>query len=100
MIDEEKSRLFREGFPGWLCTKPYHKDWRKEYEVCNCQSVSNPCYDRSCIYRGKLTRFPADAGGENGCLRLAQSQSKYAFRNCDGRTIILPQEIIDEIRSG
>ena len=67
-----------------------------EVKAVNC----NTCDDAECRFRYDRKRLPADAGGESQCLRWAKAYAPLAWRNPDGRTIILPQEIIDAIRTG
>ena len=67
-----------------------------EVQAVNC----NSCDDAECRFRHDRKRLPADAGGESQCLRWAKAFAPLAWRNPDGCTIILPQEIIDAIRAG
>lgn len=49
--------------------------------------------DGGYVSRMALSTLPVD-------LRWAKAYAPLAWRNPDGRTIILPQEIIDAIRTG
>ena len=96
MIDEHKKKLFSQGFPPWLANG-CSESWRREYQLCDCESSEYPCYDCDCPVRGKNERFPHDAGGAGQCLRLAQAKSRFSFRIEGGTVITIPDEIIKEI---
>ena len=69
--------------------------WRAEADALNC----NSCYMTDCKFRNKHERLPDDAGGEGQCLRWAQKFTPLAWRNLDGRVIVMPQEVLDAIRA-
>lgn len=71
------------------------KRWTQEAKLTDCGDCP---HSQECIYCYKTVRFPADAGGEAQCIRLAQYQSKYAFENANHQIIIIPDEIIDRIK--
>lgn len=69
------------------------RSWRREYDLCNCSS----CNDTACRHRNKATRFPLDAGGQEQCLRLMQSKTRYTWRNGNGDIITIPAEVVKAI---
>lgn len=92
--------MFLKGIPG----SAYHLDFlsaetvarlRAEREALNCSY----CDDEACAFRFKQDRLPEDVGGKSQCLRWAQEFTPLAWRNQDGRVIIMPQEIIDKLKS-
>ena len=89
-VSEEKRRYFEQGGSPWLNPTP---EWKRQFQLCDCLT----CFDRDCKARDKSSRFPCDSGGDGQCLRLAQAESDFAFRNVDGRVIVLPEEIVNKI---
>ena len=69
--------------------------YRTEKQLLNCSD----CDDEACAFRFKQDRFPEDVGGKGQCLRWAQEFTPLAWRNQDGRVIIMPQEIIDKLKA-
>lgn len=67
--------------------------WRKEYELCNCST----CYDTGCKHRNTQKRLPLDVGGQDQCLRLMQSKTRYTWRNGNGDIITIPAEVVKAI---
>lgn len=57
------------------------------------------CLDELCAFRFSQDRLPADAGGKGQCLRWAQEFTPLAWRNQEGRVIIVPQEAIDRLKT-
>ena len=70
--------------------------WKKEKDLTNCQT----CDDSSCPARSDPERFNTDAGGKLQCLRLAKYLHPFAFRNCDGRVVVIPKSIVKAIVGG
>ena len=68
--------------------------WRDEAAALKCST----CFQENCKFRDKHERLPDDAGGEGQCLRWAQEFTPLAWRNVDGRVIVMPQEVLDTIR--
>ena len=68
--------------------------WREEARLLECRT----CLDRECQFRYKDARLPEDAGGQGQCLRWAKEFTPLAWRNADGRVIIIPQEAVDRLR--
>ena len=90
-VNEQKKHFFDEGGQPWMNPSP---SWKQQYDLCNCRT----CLEQNdCSFSGKKERFPLDAGGKGQCLRLAQAESDFAFRNVDGRVIVLPEEIVNKI---
>ena len=69
-------------------------EWTKERELIACET----CFE-DCKFRNRKERLPSDAGGECQCLRYAKEMCGYAFKNSDGRVVIIPPEIIRQIVS-
>jgi len=88
----DKARYFQSEAQSWKVSKVVD-EWREEYALCDCAT----CYDDKCMYRRKVERFPLDAGGQNQCLRLMQSKSRYAWRNGNGDVITIPEEVVSAI---
>lgn len=95
-IDERKKKFFLSGMTNFMFSS-VPDTWQQEKSACDCYSTVNPCYDSECTFRGRHERYPADIGGEGQCLRLAQLQSPFAFRNVDGRVVVIPDSIINRI---
>lgn len=95
-----KAQYFASGASGWKVPyntpKEVEKKWKQEYDLCDCST----CYDRDCKCRQKNTRFPADIGGMNQCLRLMQDKTPFVFRLATGLVVELPPEIVQLIREG
>ena len=92
-----KAQYFQSGAQAWKVPPRTPAEviskWRKEYELCDCAT----CYDDQCQYRFKVERFPLDAGGQDQCLRLMQSKSRYTWRNGNGEVITIPDEVVSAI---
>lgn len=69
--------------------------YRAEQELLDCSN----CDDEKCAFRFKNERFPEDAGGKGQCLRWAQKFTLLAWRNQDGRVIIMSQEVLDKLKA-
>jgi len=69
--------------------------WKAERRMLDCSQ----CDDEACEFRFKQDRFPEDAGGKGQCLRWAQEFTPLAWKNQDGRVIIMPQEVIDRLKA-
>ena len=95
-----KKQYFASGAVGYKMPLGLPKEtaeaWEKEYALCNCAT----CQDIDCKCRHKNIRFSVDAGGQNQCLRLMQSKTRYVFRNAIGLVIEIPPEIVKAIREG
>lgn len=92
--------MFLKGIPG----SAYHLDHvssevatrlRTEAKLLDCSC----CDDDACTFRFKQDRFPQDAGGKGQCLRWAREFTPLAWRNQDGRVIVMPQDIIDKLKT-
>lgn len=68
---------------------------RREKRLLDCSD----CPDGACAFRFSQDRLPEDAGGKGRCLRWAQEFTPLAWRNQDGRIIIMPQEVIDRLKA-
>ena len=69
--------------------------WKAEAKLLDCSR----CDDEVCAFRFKQDRFPEDAGGHSQCLCWAQEFTPLAWRNPDGRVIVMPQEVIDRLKA-
>lgn len=96
----DNREMFLKGIPG----AAYHLDYaspevaarlRSEAKLLDCSR----CDDEACTFRFKNDRLPEDAGGKSQCLRWAQEFTPLAWRNPDGRIIIMPQEVIDRLKA-
>ena len=92
--------MFLKGIPGSsyaTCGIPAEVSdrWYAEQRLLNCSQ----CDDEACVARFKQDRFPEDVGGKGQCLRWAQEFTPLAWRNQDGRVIIMPQEVIDRLKA-
>lgn len=94
MVDNWKRQYFAHDGAGYLIphTLPAEKagEWKNELALCDCAT----CIDRECNCKNLTSRFPADAGGQDQCLRLMQTKSPFSFRNGDGTVITIPPEVV------
>ncbi len=95
----EKAKFFYGGGEKWRIPPNLPKEkaaeWVRQQELCSCVD----CHDQECHFRNNNACFPKDAGGQDQCLRLMKTESRFVWRNGDGRIITIPPEIIEALRA-
>ena len=98
-IDSRRKMFFNGEYGGRLALDYLPPEtaerWWAEAAALECSS----CNVEECAFRFKEERLPEDAGGNCQCIRWAEKFTPLAWRNPDGRVIVMPQEILDAIRA-